>query len=204
MVEFSVQDIIDAHSIVEDHYQFRHYERGIRDKGLLQLIAERPYIKPYGYEPYPDIYTKCASLIESIAKEHPFINGNKRTALLTARIFMERNGYDIVIPLQSVKYSVIISNDSENEISVERIASWVRLLSSVYQSDQYYTKWNEYLIRPAEMIVKLLDSGRGNLADSILADWLAYDTYPEYRRERNTTIKFLFKIARREYVLKHP
>jgi death-on-curing protein len=82
--ELTIQHIEYLHTVIENHYQFKYYERGVRDNGLLQLIAERPYIKLYGYEPFPDIYFKCASLIEGIAKGHPFINGNKRTALLAA------------------------------------------------------------------------------------------------------------------------
>jgi death-on-curing protein len=198
----TIQNIIRLHSKIENTYQFKYFERGIRDKGLLQLIAERPYFKPYGYDPFPDIYFKCASLIEGIAKEHPFINGNKRTALLTASIFMESNGYDIVLPLQSVKYSVIIANDKENKIGVDRIARWIRLLSSTNKSD-YYAKQDRFLIEPAKMITNLYASDRGDLADSMLEDWFAYDNYPEYRREKDKTIGFLFKIAKGEYTLKH-
>jgi hypothetical protein len=107
---------------------------------------------------------------------------------------MQINGYDIVIPLQSVKYSVIIANDKENRIGVDRIAGWIRLLSSDNEFE-YYTKQNEYLIKPAEMIANLYESNRNSLADSILAVWLAYDTYPEYLHERDKTIRFLFKMA---------
>lgn len=202
MVELSVKDIVELHSVIEDQYQFEYFERGIRDKGLLQLIAERPYMKLYGYEPFPDIYFKCASLIEGIAKGHPFINGNKRTALLTASVYMERNGYDIVIPLQSVKYSVIIADDKDNRIGVDCIARWIRMLSSVNRSE-YYAKRDEYLIKPAEMIANLYESNQDRKADLILSDWFAYDTYPEYRRERFNTIKFLSKMAKKEYTLKH-
>jgi death on curing protein len=201
--ELTIQHIEYLHTVIENHYQFKYYERGVRDNGLLQLIAERPYIKLYGYEPFPDIYFKCASLIEGIAKGHPFINGNKRTALLAASIFMKNNDYDIVLPLQSVKYSVIIANDNENKIGVDRIARWIRLLSSTNKTD-YYIKQDMYLIEPAKMIANLYDSGRTNLADSMLSDWFAYDTYPEYRRDKDKTIHFLFKIAKEEYVLKRP
>lgn len=198
--ELTIQDIIHLHTVIENQYQFKYFERGIRDKGLLQLIAERPYLKLYGYEPFPDIYSKCASLIEGIAKEHPFINGNKRSALLIASIFMEINHCDIVLPLQSVKYSVIIANDKENKIGVDRIARWVHLLSSNNKLD-YYAKQNKYLIEPAKKIANLYDSNRDNLADLILEDWFAYDTYPEYRRDRDKTINFLFRMARGEYAL---
>src|SRR5689334_6598494 len=105
MVKLTVQDIIEIHLAVEQRYNFKHFEKGIRNKGLLELIAERPYLKLYGYEPFPDIYFKCASLIEGLTKLHPFINGNKRTALATAGAYMNVNGYKIAIPFPAVKYS---------------------------------------------------------------------------------------------------
>jgi hypothetical protein len=86
---------------------------------------------------------------------------------------------------------------------VDRIARWIRLLSSTNKTD-YYIKQDMYLIEPAKMIANLYDSGRTNLADSMLSDWFAYDTYPEYRRDKDKTINFLFKIAKEEYILKRP
>jgi death on curing protein len=199
MVELTVQDLKDAHGIVEEHYQFKYYERGVLNSGRLEQIVERPNWILYGHEIYPDVYSKCASLIDAVAKWHAFRNGNKRTALITARVYMVKNGYDIVIPLQSVKYSVIIANDKEDRIGVNRIAKWVRMLSSVASADrrEHSAKLDEYLIKPVEMVANLFESNQDKKADSILEDWLAYKTYPEYRTERLKTLTFLHNIAKR-------
>lgn len=202
MVKFTVQDLLDNHSAVEDYYQFKHYEKGVRSEGLLQLIAERPYMTPYGYKPFPNVYSKCASLIEAIVKEQPFINGNKRTALVTARTFMAKNRYYMVIPIQSIKYFVIIAKDTENKIGVDRIAKWIRLLSSTNKSD-YYAKWYKYRIEPAKMIANLYDSNRASVADLIHDDWFAYYGHLEYGQDKDKNIEFLYKIAKGEYTLKH-
>jgi death-on-curing family protein len=56
---------------------------GIRDNKVLLAAVERP--KTYlAYEPECDLHTVCAVLLDSIARNHGFIEGNKRTGLLTA------------------------------------------------------------------------------------------------------------------------
>ena len=44
---------------------------------------------------FPDILWKAAALIRSLIENHPFYNGNKRTAVISAIIFLEENGYEL-------------------------------------------------------------------------------------------------------------
>jgi death-on-curing protein len=46
-----------------------------------------------GTELYPTSFHKAAALMESLVKNHPFIDGNKRTAIISAAIFLQMNGY---------------------------------------------------------------------------------------------------------------
>lgn len=66
---------------------------GIRDLGLLQSAVARPMMTFGGEDLYPDIFHKVAALMESLIKSHPFLDGNKRTAVTSAALFLERNGY---------------------------------------------------------------------------------------------------------------
>lgn len=66
---------------------------GIRDIGLLQSAVSRPKATFGGKDLYPDIFHKAAAFMESLIKNHPFIDGNKRTAITSAGIFLQRNGY---------------------------------------------------------------------------------------------------------------
>lgn len=47
-------------------------------------------------ELYPDVITKAACYLRSFAMNHPFFDGNKRTALMATVIFLERNGYEVI------------------------------------------------------------------------------------------------------------
>lgn len=68
---------------------------GIRDLGLLQSAVLRPMATFGGKDLYPDIFQKAAALMESLIKNHPFIDGNKRTAISSTGIFLRINGYSL-------------------------------------------------------------------------------------------------------------
>lgn len=67
-------------------------EHGVRDIGLLESAVARPQATFDGVESYPDLFHKAAALMESLAQNHPFVDGNKRTAITAAAMFLQRNG----------------------------------------------------------------------------------------------------------------
>jgi death-on-curing protein len=68
---------------------------GIRDLGLLQSAVSRSQATFVGKELYRDVFYKAAALMESIIKNHAFIDGNKRTAITSASIFLLSNSYSL-------------------------------------------------------------------------------------------------------------
>lgn len=67
-------------------------EYGLRDLGLLESAVARPQATFGGNELYPTIYLKTAALMDSLAHNHPFVDGNKRTAITAAALFLLQNG----------------------------------------------------------------------------------------------------------------
>jgi death on curing protein len=65
----------------------------LRDRHLLESAVGRPQQSAFGEDAYPDIHTKAAALMHSLAKNHAFVDGNKRTALLAGIGFYGLNGY---------------------------------------------------------------------------------------------------------------
>ena len=75
----------------------------IRDVGLLGSAAARPQTVAFGEEAYPGIWTKAAALLQSIVKNHPLVDGNKRLGWLATAVFLELNGVEAtVIPNDDV------------------------------------------------------------------------------------------------------
>lgn len=80
-------DIEDALHVV-DRYGFH-----IRDVGLLASALARPATTVMGAEAYPELAVKAAALLESVARFHPLIDGNKRTAWTLMVLLLWINGY---------------------------------------------------------------------------------------------------------------
>lgn len=67
----------------------------VRDLGLVQSALSRPDTSLFGEPAYPSIDLKGAALMESLARNHPFFDGNKRSAWFGLNYFLELNGWEI-------------------------------------------------------------------------------------------------------------
>lgn len=70
-------------------------EVAVRDIGLLASAADRPRMSVFGDDAYPTFPAKVASLMHSLARNHPLVDGNKRLAWAGARVFCLLNGHDL-------------------------------------------------------------------------------------------------------------
>jgi death-on-curing protein len=64
----------------------------VRDIGLLESAVHRPRAGVLGQDAYPDLFTKAAALLHSLAGNHPLVDGNKRLAWLATYVFLAKNG----------------------------------------------------------------------------------------------------------------
>ncbi|MBS9534559.1 type II toxin-antitoxin system death-on-curing family toxin [Mycobacterium sp. M1] len=67
----------------------------VRDFGLLDAAVARPQSTVYGVDAYPDLYLKAAALLQSLARNHALVDGNKRTAWASAWTFLYLNGVEL-------------------------------------------------------------------------------------------------------------
>jgi death-on-curing protein len=98
--------------------------KGIRDKGILESAISRPFQTFDAKDLYPDPVDKAAAIFESIVSNHPFVDGNKRTAYVLMRLILKRNQLDIEVD-QDTKYDFVIKA-AKGELTFEKIKSWVR------------------------------------------------------------------------------
>jgi death-on-curing protein len=92
---------------------------GVRDQGLLESALSRPRNR-HAYGDAPTLFELAAAYCTGIVRNHPFVDGNKRTGLLAARAFLFRNGYRLV-PDEDETVDVIegvaAGNVSESELT---------------------------------------------------------------------------------------
>ena len=120
-IQFTLQDIHELHKQLEDAFVL---SSGIRDESLLISAVNSPFQTFMGNDLYPSIYDKAAQLCYGIVKNHPFTDGNKRTALHSMYVYLIINGFDITATQQEVE-NLIIDVAAGNMTNTE-LAEWLR------------------------------------------------------------------------------
>ena len=97
--------------------------QGIRDLGLIESAIGRPQATFDGKDLYKTIFEKGAALLQSLLKNHSFVDGNKRTALTAAGIFLELNGYKLINNHErEIEFALKVDNE---RLTIEQIAKWL-------------------------------------------------------------------------------
>lgn len=98
----------------------------VRDVGLLSSSAARPATQLYGVEAYPSLDEKAAALLDSIVRNHPLIDGNKRLGWLAMVVFYGLNDVTIDAPDDDAYDLVIAIASGHLELSgvVTALATW--------------------------------------------------------------------------------
>ncbi len=95
---------------------------GIRDQTMLESAIDRPENKAaYGE---PDVFDLAAAYLYGLARNHPFIDGNKRTAIVVAAIFLMKNGYQLTAS-EALLYQFVM-DVAAGAVSEENAARWFR------------------------------------------------------------------------------
>lgn len=97
---------------------------GVRDEGMLSSAIERPYASYGGIELYKTPFEKAATILESIIKNHPFVDGNKRTGFIACGALLLRNSYEL-IATEKDAYDFVIKVASSH-LEFEEIVSFIK------------------------------------------------------------------------------
>ena len=96
---------------------------GVRDLGLLESAVGRPLNK-FAYDSETDLAALAAAYAFGIARNHPFVDGNKRAAFASIIVFLGLNGIDFDVP--PAEATAMILGLAAGEISEESLARWIR------------------------------------------------------------------------------
>jgi death-on-curing protein len=115
-VYLTVGEVLQIHYQLIEIYRGTH---GLRDKALLESAVFRPQL---GY--YNNIAEEAAALMESLANNHPFLDGNKRIAFAAAHTFLLVNGYDLeVTPIAASDF--VFQSLEKGKFRFEPILKWI-------------------------------------------------------------------------------
>ncbi|WP_210579990.1 type II toxin-antitoxin system death-on-curing family toxin [Streptomyces sp. GESEQ-4] len=100
----------------------------VRDLGLLSSAVHRPQSQMFGVEAYTDLFEKAAALLQSLAVNHPLVDGNKRMAWMSTVVFLDFNGTEMLEVDQDEAYKLVIEVASGGLEDVGLIALRLRAL----------------------------------------------------------------------------
>jgi death-on-curing protein len=110
-------EVLAMHADQIERYGGSH---GVRDPGVLEAALFRPQT---GY--YADLIEEAAALWESLAQNHPFVDGNKRTAFAATYTFLVINGASLEVNAEEA-YAFIADLYAKNQFSLEGLVPWLR------------------------------------------------------------------------------
>ena len=113
----TVAEVYQMQHLLIDRFGGRH---GVRDKNAVEAAVFRPQ---NGY--YNSLEEEAAALMESLANNHGFLDGNKRIAFTAADVFLRRNGFFIEVE-SADGYAFIDGSMERHEFRFVRILDWIR------------------------------------------------------------------------------
>ncbi|MCX4581834.1 type II toxin-antitoxin system death-on-curing family toxin [Streptomyces sp. NBC_01481] len=123
MKYLTVQEVLDLAELACEGQQV-----AVRDLGLLSSAVHRPQSQMFGIEAYVDLFEKAAALLQSLAVNHPLVDGNKRMAWMSTVVFLDFNGTEMVDVDQDEAYKLVIEVAMGSLEDVSQIALRLRTL----------------------------------------------------------------------------
>lgn len=121
MVSLTLEQILQLHALVlvKDGGA-----DGVRDVGRLEAVVSTQHQVVFGEELYATVFAKAAALIRGIIGDHPFTDGNKRTAMLAGLTLLEVNGYNFTAQRGELEsFAVRVATD---HLDIDAIADWLK------------------------------------------------------------------------------
>ncbi|HEX4839590.1 MAG TPA: type II toxin-antitoxin system death-on-curing family toxin [Rhabdochlamydiaceae bacterium] len=124
MIFITVQEIIDDHAEIIRMYGGVD---GIRDIGLLISAIEMPKARMFGEFLHPTVFDKAAAYLFHIICNHPFVDGNKRTGMVTALTFLRQNQIHIKFTKEQIAIlEELVVSTAASKITKEQIANFFK------------------------------------------------------------------------------
>lgn len=107
---------------------------GIRDQNMLESAVNMPQQSFGGEYLHKDIFAMAAAYLFHIAKNHPFVDGNKRTAVVSASVFLELNS--LSLEMEGKKLEEMTQNVVQGSVSKEEVAQAFRENCSALEEEE--------------------------------------------------------------------
>lgn len=115
---------LSVENVIAINKAINHEQSLVRDIALLESAIARPQASAFGQDAYSTVFEKAAALLHSIILNHPFLDGNKRTATIAMIDFLYINGFKVKWQKEvALEYIIEIA---EGKHQLPQIAAWLR------------------------------------------------------------------------------
>lgn len=118
----TVSELIYINGVLMNNPQIVTGKRKVRDIDLLDAAAQRPQASAFGTDAYPTLALKAAALMHSLMRNHPFADGNKRTATVAALMMFAVNGARVVWDQPAALEKILAA--AEGRVDLDALAAW--------------------------------------------------------------------------------
>jgi death-on-curing protein len=121
MICLTLEQLLEFHALV---IEMSGGSAGLRDLGRLESAIATQTQNVFGEDLYPEVVDKAAAIIRGIVADHPFVDGNKRTAILSGLTLLELNGFKFkAVPGEIEDFAVVVAT---SHLDIPKISSWLR------------------------------------------------------------------------------
>ena len=114
------EQVLFIHNLVVQKTGGSH---GVRDLSMLLSALGRPQASFDGRDLYEDLFIKAAELLDSLIRNHPFVDGNKRVTIVSTALFLQKNGYSLSVDNEELVQFALDCAQSKN--SLKEITTWI-------------------------------------------------------------------------------
>lgn len=119
----TLDELIYINGKLPGHRQILNGTKQVRDITLLESAVARPMHSVFGQDAYPTPQEKAAALLHAVARNHPFTDGNKRTATIAALFMLEANGLRAIWQPEAALSAIL--DLAEGKGSMADFAAWL-------------------------------------------------------------------------------
>ena len=120
IINILLDDVLEFHRELTDKYTM---ESGIHDMNMLLSAINTPFQSFAGQDLYPTVFDKASRLCFGLAKNHPFNDGNKRTAVHTMLVYLYIN--DILLDYEKMELETVIIDVASGKMSSKDLSLWI-------------------------------------------------------------------------------
>ena len=202
-MKFNYKHLALSHEIIAESMGIKVHYNETAVKGIIDAMN----LSFGGIDLYPEVYEKAAILFEHIIRLHPFLDGNKRTAMFSMKVFLRNEGIIFISFPSDVRFLISVAeNCNSNSEDIIRLTEHIkRWIGAHCAKENDKPEINRIIARNVKILEKVKGiSKRRNRSDILMNSinyWLVETVYPDINIKYDDLIVELYEL--KEYINKN-